>query len=82
MADTKDTNVNSSLDSRREERATEQITEQYAHRINELTSANLEIWQKQMSLGAQIAHWWGDSFQTSQRALSQMVSAAQKNRVA
>ena len=43
MADTTKDNVNSTLDSRREERATEQFTQEYAGRINEITTCNLEI---------------------------------------
>lgn len=80
MTEEAENNVNGTLDRRREERATEQFTEQYASRVNEIASCGLEIYQKQLNLGATIAHWWGDAFSTAQKATNQMISAAQSSR--
>jgi len=79
MTEAAEDNVNGTLDRRREERrAAEQFTEQYANRFNEITASNLEIFQKQMNLGAHVAHWWGDAFATGQKAMEKMISAAQQ----
>jgi hypothetical protein len=83
MADTPNpnTDVNHSLDRRREEKNVknvENIVQDSISRMTELTSSQMEVWQKQLALGSQIANYWSDTFNIAQQSFGRMIENAQQ----
>jgi hypothetical protein len=70
-------NINSTLDYRRQER-TEQLLHEQAGRIGEMTTVGLEIYQKQIAFSAALLHFWGDTLHGMQNSVGQMISQSHR----
>jgi hypothetical protein len=71
---------NHSLDRRRDERAMEQLAQDSAQRITELTASSLEAWQKQLDVATQMAKFWVDTLHVNQQAFNQITQQLTQTR--
>jgi len=80
MTDSTPNPPNHSLDRRREERAVEHLMQDSASRLSELATTQMEVWQKQMALGSQVASYWSDTFNIAQQSFSRIIDTVQQQR--
>jgi hypothetical protein len=73
---------NHSLNRRRDERATEQFAQDGVNRLSEIAACNMEVFQKQTEVMAQLTRLWADAFTTTQKTISQFTDQIQNRRSA
>lgn len=56
----------------------DKVLQEGTARMSDLTASVFDMWMKQFSVGASIAHYWGDTLTTMQRSASQIAWQAQK----
>jgi hypothetical protein len=70
--------VNSSLNTRREERAAGELINEGMNRLSDVAADGLEVWQKGLAFNARIAHFWGDQLYTACNSFGQMIQQQQE----
>ena len=70
---------NHSLDRRRDQRAAEQLAQDNAARITEMTNTALEAWQKHIEVSTQMAKFWVDALHANQQAFNQLINQTRRS---
>jgi hypothetical protein len=68
---------NHSLNRRRDEKAAEQMLQDNAQRLSDITACGIEAWQKQIEVTTHMARYWADMLETTQRTFGQFTSHIQ-----